>query len=99
MQEYNTPGNILNANLTAIQTPAEPAITHKILLTYAFYNFLKGLENYLTYFRNQPGASLNGTVPLQRPNNPRAEYNTRADYNKYLKYKTKYMELKRRLKM
>ncbi len=61
-------------------------------LTKAFFHFLEGLKNYINIFIDRTGATING------PTSIKDTYGSEPfNYNKYLKYKTKYLQLKKKI--
>jgi hypothetical protein len=69
---------------------------HKIALRNGFYQFLSGLENYLTDLRTtDPSMIPAGNVDNMRiMSSIKRPFTTYIHYNKYLKYKSKYLKLK-----
>ncbi len=62
---------------------------HRIAIRNAFYQFLIGLENYLSYMRNADTCILRDRMTIN-DKTPK----TYLNYKKYIKYKIKYIRLK-----
>ncbi len=86
----------LNANDSAIIMNPASRNEHKLYLRNAFYHFLLGIENFLSDARNSDALKLVAPFdPTRIMISLKNTYQADVDYKKYLKYKNKYLKLKK----